>query len=245
MNPYISIITVTYNAALVLPALINSIRAQTDQGFEWVVMDGESNDGTVQLLRSISDLPLIWRSEPDFGIYDALNKAVRTARGEYYLVVGADDILESTAIANFKQLGVKSGAEILTAAVSYGGSLGILRKPRGPSWLTGQMAYVTGHSVGAAFKKSLHEKKLVGFYSSDLPICADQLFIKRAIQSGACVVVGEFIAGQFGRNGVSTVNVAGVLSEFFRVQLQTESFRGLQVMLFILRLLKNFPKLVK
>lgn len=241
----LSIITATFNAAAQLPGLIESLQQQTDPDFEWVVMDGGSTDGTVEILGSQSDLPMVWRSEPDFGIYDALNKAVKLARGEYYLVVGADDVLDPAAVANFKKLGAESGADILTAAVAYSGCLGVLSRPRGPAWLRGQMAYVTGHSVGAAFRKSLHERQPVGFYSRAFPICADQLFIKRAIQSGARVAVGNFLAGRFGANGVSTVNVAGVLTEFFRVQLQTERFKSLQVVLFILRLLRHFPKLVR
>ena len=241
----LSIVTATFNAAVQLPALIESLQQQTDPDFEWVVMDGNSRDGTVELLRSLSDLPLVWRSEPDFGIYDALNKAVKVARGEYYLVVGADDVLDPVAVANFKKLAAESSADILTAAVVFGGSCGVLTRPRGPAWLRGQMAYVTCHSVGAAIRKSLHDRKEVGWYSRAFPICADQLFIKRAVQSGACVAVGDFLAGRFGDNGVSSVNVAGVLTEFFRVQLQTERLKTVQVVLFILRLLRHFPKLLR
>lgn len=241
----LSIVTATFNAAVQLPMLIESILQQTDQDFEWVVMDGGSTDGTVELLRGLSGFPLVWRSEPDFGIYDALNKGVKLARGEYYLVVGADDVLDPAAVANYKKLGAESGADILTAAVAYGGPLGMLSRPRGPAWLRGQMAYVTGHSLGAAFRKTLHERESVGFYSRAYPICADQLFVKRAVHAGASVAIGDFLAGRFGEGGVSTVNVAGVLTEFFRVQLQTERFKSLQVVLFILRLLRHFPKLVR
>jgi glycosyltransferase involved in cell wall biosynthesis len=228
-----------------LPLLVESLRQQTDLDFEWVVMDGGSTDGTKEFLEGLTDLPLVWRSEPDFGIYDALNKAIKRARGEYYLVVGADDILDPHAIENYKKLGAETGADILTAAVAFSGCMGLLKRPRGPAWLRGQLAYVTGHSVGAVFRKSLHEQDAVGFYSRAYPICADQLFIKRAVRAGACVAVGDFLAGRFGAGGVSTVNVAGVLTEFFRVQLQTERCKSLQVVLFILRLLRHFPKLVR
>lgn len=241
----LSIITATLNVAQTLPGLIASLRQQTDHDFEWVVIDGGSTDGTVESLRNLDNLPLVWRSEPDFGIYDALNKAIKLCSGDFYLVIGADDLLEPAAVENYKSLGAVTGADILTAAVAYGGRLGVLAKPRGPAWWSGQMAYVTGHSVGAVFRKSLHEQKSVGFYSRAYPICADQLFIKRAVRSGARVAVGDFLAGRFGDDGVSTANVAGVLTEFFRVQLQTERWKSLQVILFILRLLKNFPKLVR
>ncbi|MDR2240976.1 MAG: glycosyltransferase [Zoogloeaceae bacterium] len=241
----LSIITSTFNAEKYLPRLIESLRQQTDKEFEWVVIDGDSADGTVELLRDVTDLPLVWRSEPDFGIYDALNKAIKLCTGEFYLVVGADDRLDPAAVANYKALGIATGADILTAAVDYGSDVGIVAKPRGSSWLKGQMAFVTGHSVGSVYRKNLHEKAGVGFYSKAYPIAADQLFIKRAVQSGARVAVGDFLTGHFGEDGVSTVNVAGTMTEFFRAQLQTERCKGLQVLLFVLRLLKNFPKLVR
>lgn len=240
----ISIVTATYNAASTLPDLIASLRGQSDRDFEWVVVDGASTDGTVDLLKSAGDVVNKWISEPDFGIYDALNKAIKLCNSEFYLVVGADDILDPAAVANYKALG-ETGADILTAAVDYGGTVGIMAKPHGPSWLTGQMAYVTGHSVGSAYRRNLHEIAGVGYYSRAYPIAADQLFIKRAVRSGARVAVGEFLAGRFGEGGISVVNVAGALSEFFRVQLQTEHCKSLQVMLFVLRLLKNFPKLMR
>src|SRR5574343_103309 len=87
-KPSISIITVTFNAAAHLPTLIDSLRNQSDRGFEWIVVDGASTDKTVDLLEA-SGIVTTWISEPDFGIYDALNKAIRLSTGEYYLVLGA------------------------------------------------------------------------------------------------------------------------------------------------------------
>jgi len=240
-----SIITATFNAAQHLPKLVVSLRQQTDKDFEWVVMDGGSTDGTVELLSNLGDLPLVWRSEPDFGIYDALNKAIKLCKGAFYLVVGADDVLEPATVANYKALGVATGADILTAATDYGSRIGVIATPRGPSWLMGQRAFVTGHAVGSVYRKSLHEIVGVGFYSKAYQISADQLFVKRAVQSGASVAVGNFLAGRLGEEGVSTIDVAGRLTEFFRVQLQTERCKSLQVLLFVLRMIRDFPNLVR
>lgn len=238
----LSILTVTLNASGHLPALIESLRAQTDSHFEWVVMDGVSSDGTVALLQSATDLPIVWRSEPDFGIYDALNKAVRLARGEYYLVVGADDVLAPGAVAGYKQLIADSGADIVTTAVRVGADQ-LLERPQGPRWLHGPRSHVTCHAVGTAFRRSLHEQ--VGYYVRRYPITADLLFIAHAVRSGARIAQGDFVAGTYAGNGVSATDVAGVMSEFFRVQLEVEPNRPLQVLVHLLRLLKNAPKLVR
>lgn len=91
--PRISIITATFNAAELLPHTISSIRDQTFSEFEWIVVDGNSTDGTQALLQENEDLIAHWISEPDSGIYDAWNKACVWARGEWLLFLGAGDEL--------------------------------------------------------------------------------------------------------------------------------------------------------
>ena len=238
----LSIITATYNAASELPGLIDSLRHQTDPDFEWVVMDGASTDGTRELIRCVSDLPVVWHSEADFGIYDALNKAIRVARGEHYVVVGADDRLDPGAVEGFKRLIADTGADIATTPVRVG-SHTLVERPLGPAWLHGARAHVTCHAVGTAFRRSLHER--FGMYSRRFPITADLLFISQAVRGGARVVQGRFIAGTYSDGGVSATDVAGVMSEFFRVQLEVEPNRPLQLLIHLLRLLKNAPKLVR
>jgi hypothetical protein len=92
-SPRISIITSTFNAAAQLPYTIRSIREQTSREFEWIVVDGNSTDGTQALLRENDDLISRWISEPDQGIYDAWNKACKMARGEWVVFLGAGDEL--------------------------------------------------------------------------------------------------------------------------------------------------------
>lgn len=102
VTPGISIVTATFNAAALLPGLIESLSAQTDRNFEWIVIDGKSTDTTRQIIESAGSIVSTWISEPDFGIYDALNKAIRIASSEYYLVLGADDRLLPDAIAHYR-----------------------------------------------------------------------------------------------------------------------------------------------
>lgn len=241
-RPTLSIITATYNAANVLPRLLESLRAQTDLSFEWVVMDAASTDSTLSILKSASDLCLVYRSEPDFGIYDALNKAIRLCSGEYYLVIGADDFLAPDAVANYKTWIAGSEADIVTASIAYGP---VSKKaPAGCSWLRGGMAFVTSHAVGSVYRKNLHDNSEIGFYSRYYPIAADQLFILRAAKQGVRICVADFYAGCFGDEGISSTDTLGTLTEFFRIQMQFE-WRPLQVLLFVLRLLKHSPRLMR
>lgn len=91
--PLISILIATRNAAGPLPRCLDSIAAQTFRDREVIVMDGASTDGTVEILKARSDVVTVWRSEPDAGIYNAWNKALAHARGEWLCVLGADDWL--------------------------------------------------------------------------------------------------------------------------------------------------------
>lgn len=71
--------TATCNAAKHLPKLIESLRRQTDKDFEWVIANGASTDGTRELLQSVTDIEIVISSQTDFGIYDALNRAIKKA----------------------------------------------------------------------------------------------------------------------------------------------------------------------
>lgn len=97
-RPLISIITVTRNAARDLPGCLDSVAAQTDVPYEHWVVDGGSTDGTLELLASRNDPRIRWISEPDRGIYDAMNKAVRLARGQWIYFLGSDDRMRADAL---------------------------------------------------------------------------------------------------------------------------------------------------
>jgi glycosyltransferase involved in cell wall biosynthesis len=107
MKPFFSIITATYNAEAVLPVLLDSLAGQTCRDYELVVQDNLSSDGTMSLLRDCRQaLPaLSLCSEADSGIYDAWNKAVDRARGQWLLFLGADDCLHGAeSLAQARQL---------------------------------------------------------------------------------------------------------------------------------------------
>ncbi len=128
----LSIITATYNAAEHLPRLIESLLAQTDQDFEWVVADGASTDGTLELLEQARPKfrRVIVDSRPDFGIYDALNRAVKLSTGKFYLVLGADDELFPGGIEAYKKELMVDDADLISCRYYAGGKLASVRKPR-------------------------------------------------------------------------------------------------------------------
>lgn len=238
--PMISVITATYNAAQDLPRLIDSLRGQTNKNFEWVVVDGGSTDGTVEQLTQVSDLNIVLDSRLDFGIYDALNRAIKLSSGDYYLVVGADDILNLNAIELF-YLSIENCSPDFVSALVRTDSGSIIYPEKKWRWFYSQRAYIGAHAVGTLIKKSLHER--FGFYSKDFPIAADQFFIRKACDAGVEIIYSDFISGVFGTSGVSNSDCSGMLTESFRVQLRCGENKLIQIALLLLRLIKNIKKL--
>lgn len=93
MKPLISVITITYNAAGTIGVTMASVAEQTCRDYEHVVIDGASRDATLEIARSYAGVRIL--SEPDEGLYDAMNKGLRMARGEYVLFLNSGDTFHS------------------------------------------------------------------------------------------------------------------------------------------------------
>jgi len=95
----ITVITVVFNGANTLERAILSVANQTCSNIEFIIIDGGSTDGTLDIIRKYAHFISYWVSEPDEGIYDAWNKGVRHARGEWICFLGSDDYFwEPTAL---------------------------------------------------------------------------------------------------------------------------------------------------
>ena len=106
MKPRVSVITITYNAGSFLKKTIESIINQTNKEFEYLIVDGGSTDGTISIIQEFESLvqkgefgikpeQYQWISEPDKGLYDAMNKALGIARGDFVWFINAGDKIYS------------------------------------------------------------------------------------------------------------------------------------------------------
>lgn len=101
----LSIITVTYNNSAGLVRTIKSIASQTCKDFEYIIVDGASTDNSVEIIKDNETHISKWISEPDTGIYNAMNKAVRMAIGDYCLFMNAgDELYSSTTVEEIYKL---------------------------------------------------------------------------------------------------------------------------------------------
>lgn len=111
----LSIITICYNIKDEIERTCQSIVAQTNQDFEWIVVDGGSTDGTKEILEKYKERINIFISEPDTGIYNAMNKGIKKASGEYLnFMNGGDSFASADVIEKFYN------ADIQNADVIYG-----------------------------------------------------------------------------------------------------------------------------
>jgi len=105
MSKKISVITVNYNDKAGLERTLESVVNQTWKDFEFVVIDGGSNDGSKELIEKYSDAIDYWVSEPDKGVYNAMNKGIRAANGEFVIFMnGGDTFYDSKVLENVEGL---------------------------------------------------------------------------------------------------------------------------------------------
>lgn len=241
LYPSISIITATLNVAVFIPTLIESLKNQLDSDFQWIVADGDSSDGTIDLLEHAREsIPsLIIDSRPDNGISEAINRAIKLARTDYYIILGADDYLKNDAIFNFKQsLRKHKLPDVLVAKVVT--SNGVILKPRKPNWLWlyGSTAKIGSTSIGTVYKRDLNER--IGFFDTRYKINADGLFMLKIILNGSIICYDDFIAGVFYIGGVSNNNPYLSYTEELRAKLSCGFNVYVQLFIFCAKILRAY-----
>jgi glycosyltransferase involved in cell wall biosynthesis len=180
--PRVSVLTVVRNGRATIDACILSVAAQTYPNVEHVIVDGASTDGTLDILRRRSASIGYWISEPDGGIYAALNKAVQLSSGNCYLVLGCDDVLLPSAVEALMHHAAKG--LVVRGWVFF-------QCPR-----RGAMR-IRGHSAGSLIHKLAHER--FGLYDETYSIAADTKFLASVRHANAMFdtdgITGVFAAG--------------------------------------------------
>ena len=111
--PLLSVVTVNRNMADGLARTIASVAQQDFNSYEYIVVDGASTDASIEVIDRNSDSVDRWVSEPDAGIYDAMNKGVSLARGEWVLFLNSGDALANKTVLSAVMAAAKPGDDIL------------------------------------------------------------------------------------------------------------------------------------
>jgi glycosyltransferase involved in cell wall biosynthesis len=177
--PRVSIVTAVFNAQDCITECLESVLCQDYPNIEHIILDGGSTDATVGILRKYEDRINVWISEPDSGIYDAWNKGLKLARGEWIAFLGADDKYLPGAISAYMNLASQfPAAEFLSSQALLDHPSGHAPTFGGPwEWPRFSRAMTTIH-VGTMQRRTLFER--YGSFDSSYRSAADYEFLLRA-----------------------------------------------------------------
>jgi glycosyltransferase involved in cell wall biosynthesis len=215
-GPLISVVTATFNDAADLMLTVESMRGLAYLNVEWIVVDGGSSDGTVDFIRQNEDVIGYWLSEPDKGIYDAWNKGVSRARGEWIAFLGAGDRYHSDALDRYVEAIRARGRtpQLVSSRVRHVNRNGeVLRVWGGPFDREKLRRYMPiGHS-GALHHRSLFER--YGLFDTSYSSSSDYEFLMRCREQLDALFVDAVTADML-VGGVS--NTYSGLFETYRIQ---------------------------
>ena len=207
----LSIITINLNNKTGLQKTINSVISQSYKDFEWIIIDGGSTDGSKELIEKYSAFISYWISEPDKGIFNAMNKGIKIATGDYFQFLNSGDCLyEEDTIKKFIQRNN-------TEDVIYGDSIVVnykgekLHEWKNPDFL--KLSYFFGYGINhqATFiHKRCFEKFL---YNENYRLCSDsELFIKLIYHSYTFAKHHAFVA-KYDNSGLSSTTKSNEYDE--------------------------------
>ena len=216
MTYYFSIVTITYNHLTGLKHTAASLAGQSCDDYEWIVIDGGSPDGTRDYLQTTKAL---WTSEPDSGIYDAMNKGLAKTSGEYILFLNAGDVLADPFVLET----IKDTATELSTRPDfiYGDAL----EQTGPN--STDLAYKAAqpyteikngmftHHQAMFYKRAHIDQER---YSLQYPIAGDYEFTARTLGNTNKVLYCPLPVCIFERGGISQTHMKQGRQEQYRIR---------------------------
>lgn len=197
--PVISVITAVFNGANSLRTTIDSVVPQLSNKVEYIIIDGGSTDGTQDIIAEYAGHLAFWVSEPDGGIYDAWNKGLARASGQYIGFVGADDVLLPHALHTYlNHIRQRPEIEYWSSKVAFGHMQGrIIGKP----WIWNDFRrYMTVAHVGSLQRRDLYDR--FGTYDTSYRIAGDYEFLLRAGDNLKAGFIDQ-VTAMMGDGGVS------------------------------------------
>lgn len=207
-KPLITVITVVFNGEKFLEETIQSVINQTYDNVEYIIIDGGSTDGTLDIIRQYEHVIDYWVTEKDGGIYDAMNKGILLAMGDWVSFINADDFLWNEQVLNkvTKQLRTVS----MDINVAYGQIMMLT--------FDGEELFAVGEpwdEVKQRFKQSMsiphqgimHRRKLFkkhGKFDRSFNIVGDYEFLLRELKTGDAAFIPDIIVAAMRQGGVSS-----------------------------------------
>jgi glycosyltransferase involved in cell wall biosynthesis len=225
--PLVTFITVVYNGVSELEATIKSILSQTEKRFEYFIIDGASTDGTIELIKKYESQITGWISEPDNGLYDAMNKGIKLGSGEYLWFMNAGDLVydNNTLKKIFTQLEKTIGNTQLAMEIpdvvygeteiidEEGKSLGQrrLKAPEKLNWKSLQRGMVVCH------QSFIVKREKCEAYNLHYRFAADVDWMIRVLKKSKNIYNSKMRLCKFKSGGLTYKNIRNGLKERFRI----------------------------
>lgn len=214
-----SIITVTYNASQWLERTVLSVLSQTYPNIEYIVIDGGSTDGTTDIIRQYESGISYWISEPDKGLYDAMNKGLEKATGDYVWFLNAGDTLYTSDTVHQIVSRLKKGKrpDVIYGETSIvdarGKSLGLrrLKAPRKLTWKSFRMGMLVCHQSFIA------RREIAPLYDTRYRLVADYDWCIRCLKNSTSIRNTHLVLSNFLEEGLSSQNRKASLKERCRI----------------------------
>ena len=214
-----TIITVTYNASKSLEKTILSVINQTYDNIEYIIIDGGSKDGTTDIIKHNESKIKYWISEPDKGLYDAMNKGLRAAAGDYVCFLNAGDTFkDENIVAEIVGIAEKNMAPDIiygeTDLVDAQGNVFAERRLKAPehlTWKSFKMGMLVCHQAFIV-KRSIAEKYDLQYrFSADFDWCI------RCMKKAKTIVNSEMRMINYQYEGTTTANRKASLKERYDI----------------------------
>lgn len=211
-----SIIIPTYNSSETLSKTLQSISDQGWPEVEVVIIDGGSTDRTIEIAESFQSLKLTIVSEPDKGIYDAINKGIALATGDLICIVGSDDRLASGALESVDKKWYSQRTDIIAGEALLEAADGTQTKRIDEEYGIGCLISGIPFCHNSMYVSRETYRK-IGGYNLDYKICADAEWVHRSVRAGCtCARIKEPLV-HFALSGTSSINDELIMIETYKV----------------------------
>lgn len=210
-NDYkVSIITVVYNGAKTIEKTIQSVLNQSYKNIEYIIVDGLSEDGTQEIIEKYRSRIAVFISEKDDGLYDAMNKGIRSATGDIVGIINSDDWYAENAVKKVVNYFEQSQQELVYGRIVYvypdGRKKLEVKKPLNQIWYS----MATPHPT-IFIKRSIYEK--LGYFDTEYKIAADYDYILKLYSKGVRFGYIDEVIAYFRYGGLSTFRQKEMWSE--------------------------------
>lgn len=226
ISPFVSIVIATYNDSKYLELTLNSILNQDYKNIEIIIIDGGSNDSTINILKQYSDQVKYWISEPDDGISDAFNKGVLASSGDFINFQGSGDYLIESNVISRAMENIDITSDMFISCRIQRVSNEDIEQIK---WVAPKVFKVKFDKRSLLFKMSLpHQGLLInrkffqeyGFFDKKLKYSMDYEHLLRAYQKFPKIIMKNIYFSAWREGGVGTGRIREVLDEYHFIKVK-------------------------